>query len=167
MPKLNITHLPERLMNRIEQLERGDALEARDINALLNDEQQQTLKAAWAAQQTLRKQHTTPKTATEKQQLGWKTIREVRLDIYRQALKDTQDGMLNGINELQRQSEFKAARTFMNAFSKAGKEDKNALSAGNIALTRAGFNKASYCYSTKRDKEVNEMEEALHKKLEE
>ena len=53
MPKLNITHLPERLMKRIEQLERGDALEARDINALLNDEQQQTLKAAWAAQQTL------------------------------------------------------------------------------------------------------------------
>ncbi len=167
MPKLNITHLPERLMKRIEQLERGDALEARDINSLLNNEQRHALNTDWAAQQALRKQHTPPKTVAEKQQIGWKTIREVRLDIYRQALKDTQDDMLNGIDELQRQSEIKAARTFMNAFSKAGKEDKNALSAGNIAVTRAGFNKASYCYSTKRDKEVNEMEEALYKKLEE
>jgi hypothetical protein len=44
MPKLNATHLVGRLQERIEQLERGDALEARDINALLNKEQQQALK---------------------------------------------------------------------------------------------------------------------------
>jgi len=55
MPKLNITHLPERLQKRLEQLERGEALEARDINALLNDEQKHRLKKAWSEQQELLK----------------------------------------------------------------------------------------------------------------
>ena len=32
MPKLNVTHLVGRIQERIDQLERGDALEARDIN---------------------------------------------------------------------------------------------------------------------------------------
>ena len=165
MPKLNITHLPERLMKRIEQLERGDALEARDINALLNEKQQQALKEAWAEQQALRKQYAQPKTTAEKQQLGWKTIREVRLSIYRQALIDAKASMLNGIKDLQHQSEIKAARIFMNAFSEATASNKNAISAGNIAVTRAGYNRATKSYS-KRDKEINEMEDALRKKLE-
>ncbi len=47
MPKLNVTHLVGRIQERIEQLERGDALETRDINALLNKEQLQALKDAW------------------------------------------------------------------------------------------------------------------------
>jgi hypothetical protein len=169
MPKLNITHLPERLQQRIEQLERGDALEARDINALLNNEQQQALKDAWAAQQALRKIHKQPKTEAAKQDIGWKTIREVRLDIYRQALADTQIGLIEGIETLQQQSEIKAARAFMDAFSSAGKKGKNAWSAGNIALTRAGFNRAdglSNMAMSKRDKEVIAIEDALRKKFE-
>ena len=51
MPKLNVTHLVGRIQERIEQLERGDTLEARDINALLTKEQQQELKDAWTVQQ--------------------------------------------------------------------------------------------------------------------
>ena len=141
MPKLNITHLTERLTKRIEQLEQGIALEARDINALLTDAQQQALKAAWAQQQVLRKQHRQPKTTAEKAQLGWKTIREVRLDIYRQALAEVKSNLVDGIKELQHKSEVRAARVFMDAFSKAVDEGKNAHSAGNIAMTRAGFNK--------------------------
>ena len=141
MPKLNITHLTERLTKRIEQLEQGIALEARDINALLNDLQQQALKAAWVKQQLLRKQHRQPKTTAEKAQLGWMTIREVRLDIYRQALAEAKSNLVDGIKELQHKSEVRAARVFMDAFSKAVDEGKNAHSAGNIAMTRAGFNK--------------------------
>lgn len=169
MPKLNITHLPERIKQRIEELERGEQLEARDINALLNKEQQQALKAAWAVQQALRKTHKLPKTEAAKQAIGWKTIREVRLDIYRQALADAQNGLSDGLKELQRQSEIKAARVFMDAFSSAGKEGRNAWSAGNIALTRAGFNRADGLSNTlisKRDKEVNAIEDALRKKFE-
>jgi len=53
--KLNVTHLVGRIQERIEQLERGFALEARDINALLTKEQQQELKDAWTKKQVLRK----------------------------------------------------------------------------------------------------------------
>lgn len=141
MPKLNITHLTERLTKRIEQLEQGVALEARDINALLTDAQQQALKSAWAQQQLLRKQYRQPKTTAEKAQLGWMTIREVRLDIYRQALQEAKHNLVDGIKELQHKSEVRAARVFMDAYSKAVDEGKNAHSAGNIAMTRAGFNK--------------------------
>jgi len=141
MPKLNITHLTERLTKRIEQLEQGAAIEARDINALLSDEQQQALKDAWATQQALRKQHKQPKTDAAKRELGWKTIREVRLDIYRQALADAKSNLVKGMQDLQRESEVRAARVFMEAFSEAHKQGKNTHSAGNIALTRAGFNK--------------------------
>jgi len=141
MPKLNITHLTERLTKRIEQLEQGIALEARDINALLTDTQQKALKAAWAQQQLLRKQHRQPKTKLEFERLGWKTIREVRLDIYRQALAEAKHNLVDGIKELQHKSEIRAARVFMDAFSKAVDDGKNAHSAGNIAMTRAGFNK--------------------------
>jgi len=169
MPKLNVTHLVGRIQERIEQLERGDALEARDINALLTKEQQQELKDAWTKQQALRKIHKPPKSNEEANKIGWKTIREVRLEIYKQALQEAQDGVGDGIEKLLRQSELKAARVFMDAFSKAKEEDKNAWSAGNKALRRNGFNRIdgqSYSYSNKRDREVNEMEDSLRQRFE-
>ena len=169
MPKLNVTHLPERLQKRIEQLERDEALEARDINALLTKEQQQALKEAWQLQKDLRTIHKPPKTEEKKQLIGWKTIREVRLEIYKQALQEAQNGLGNGMEELLRQSEIKATRVFMSAFSKAKEEDKNAWSAGNIALRRNGFNRIDgqgYSYINKRDKEVNELEDKLRQKAE-
>ena len=169
MPKLNVTHLVGRIQERIEQLERGDALEARDINALLTKEQQQELKDAWTKQQALRKIHKPPKSIEETNKIGWKTIREVRLEIYKQALQEAQDGVGDGIEKLLHQSEVKAARVFMDAFSKAKDEDKNAWSAGNIALRRNGFNRIdgqSYSYSNKRDREVNEMEDSLRERME-
>ena len=57
----------------------------------------------------------------------------------------------------------------MSAFSKAKEEDKNAWSAGNIALRRNGFNRIDgqgYSYINKRDKEVNELEDKLRQKAE-
>ena len=47
MPKLNATHLPERLKEAIEQLERGEEVEAKKNKTLLNAEQQQALEDAW------------------------------------------------------------------------------------------------------------------------
>ena len=169
MPKLNVTHLVGRIQERIEQLERGDALEARDINALLTKEQQQALKDVWTKQQSLRKTHKPPKTNEEANKIGWKTIREVRLEIYKQAPQEAQDGVGDGIEKLLHQSEVKAARVFMDAFSKAKEEDKNAWSAGNIALRRNGFSRVdgqSYSYSNTRDIEVNEMEDSLRQRFE-
>ena len=66
MPKLNVTHL----VGRIEQLERGDALEARDINAFLTKEQQQALKDAWTVQQAMSKIHKPPKSIEETYKIG-------------------------------------------------------------------------------------------------
>ena len=140
MPKLNVTHLVGRMQERIEQLERGDALEARDINALLNKELQQALKDVWTKQQALRKIHNPPKTNNEALKIGWKTIREVRLEIYKQALQEAQDGVVDGMEKLLRQSEVKVARVFLDAYFNA-KEDTNKWSAGNIALRRNGFNR--------------------------
>ena len=168
MPKLNVTHLVGRIQERIEQLERGDALEARDINALLTKEQQQKLKDAWTVQQALRKIHKPPKSNEEAQKIGWKTIREVRLEIYRQALQEAQDGVGDGIEKLLQQSEVKASRVFLDAYFNA-KEGTNKWSAGNIALRRNGFSRIdgqSYSYSNKRDREVNEMEDSLREKME-
>ena len=168
MPKLNVTHLVGRIQERIEQLERGDALEARDINALLTKEQQQKLKDAWTVQQALRKIHKPPKSNEEAQKIGWKTIREVRLEIYKQALQEAQDGVGDGIEKLLQQSEVKASRVFLDAYFNA-KEGTNKWSAGNIALRRNGFSRIdgqSYSYSNKRDREVNEMEDSLREKME-
>ena len=168
MPKLNVTHLVGRIQERIEQLERGDALEARDINALLTKEQQQKLKDAWTVQQALRKIHKPPKSNEEAQKIGWKTIREVRLEIYKQALQEAQDGVDDGIEKLLHQSEVKASRIFLDAYFSA-KDGTNKWSAGNIALRRNGFNRIdgqSYSYSNKRDREVNEMEDSLRERME-
>jgi hypothetical protein len=168
MPKLNVTHLVGRIQERIEQLERGDALEARDINALLTKEQQQRLKDAWTVQQALRKIHKPPKSNEEARKIGWKTIREVRLEIYKQALQEAQDGVGDGIEKLLHQSEVKASRVFLDAYFNA-KEGTNKWSAGNIALRRNGFNRIdgqSYSYSNKRDREVNEMEDSLRERME-
>ena len=166
MPKLNITHLPERLQKRLEQLERGEALEARDINVLLNDEQKQRLMKAWSEQQALRKIHKSPKTEEEQKKIGWKTIRDVRIEIYKQAIAETEINLLDGYKAELKRLEVKKARVFMDAVSLAGKEGKNMLSAGNIALARAGFG-ATHSSVNQRDREINAMEDALRKQLEE
>ena len=140
MPKLNVTHLVGRIQERIEQLERGDALEARDINALLTKEQQQKLKDAWTVQQALRKIHKPPKSNEEAQKIGWKTIREVRLEIYKQALQEAEAGVGDGMEKLLHQSEVKASRIFLDAYFSA-KDGTNKWSAGNIALRRNSFNR--------------------------
>ena len=168
MPKLNITHLPQRLKVRLEKLERGEEVDKKDIKALLDDEQIERMEQAWSKQQALRKIHKPPKTSEEANKIGWKTIREVRIEIYKQAIAEAEGGLLDGIRKLQADSETKAARIFMDAWSKAldeGKSSWSAQSSGNIALTRAGLRQGEVVAS-KHDKEVWAMEDALRKQFE-
>ena len=168
MPKLDITHKISRVQARIVQLERGDALEARDINALLTKEQQQQLKTAWAAQQALRKTHKT-KAAADADGLIWKTIREVRLDIYKQAFAQLESELVDGMTALADKAEIRSARVFMKAWATAEKNGENGWVQGNNALRRAGLNRLDQhtgSGNSKRDAEVREMEDALRKKLE-
>jgi hypothetical protein len=169
MPKLNNTHLPERIQEHIAKMERGEEVEAKKDKTLLNEQQQKELKDALAHQQQLKKTHKRPKTQEEKDAIGWKEIRDVRLGIYRQALEELSVNVVDDIKELQRQREAKAARVFMDAWSKAGKEGKvgnSTLSAGNIASTRAGFGIPQSSMLTKRDRETRALEEGLLKQFE-
>jgi hypothetical protein len=169
MPKLNNTHLPERIQEHIAKMERGEEVEAKKDKTLLNEQQQKQLKEALAQQQQLKQTHKRPKTQEEKDAIGWKEIRDVRLGIYKQALEQLSINVVDDIKELQRQREAKATRVFMDAWSKAGKEGKvgnSALSVGNIALTRAGFGIPQSSMLTKRDREIRALEEGLLKQFE-
>lgn len=168
MPKLNITHLPQRLKERLAKLERGEEVAIKDIKALLEDEQIERMDKAWAEQEVLRKTHKRPKTKEQEQAIGWKTKLEVRIEIYKQAIAEAEGGLLDGIRKLQADSEVKAAKVFMDAWSgavKDGKSSWSAQSSGNIALTRAGLRQGEVVAS-KRDKEVWAMEDALRKQFE-
>lgn len=168
MPKLNQTHIIERLQKRIEQLEQGEQLEARDINALLTNEQQQQLANAWADQQKIRKLHRTQASA-EKAGLTWKTKTEVRLEIYRQALAVDMESLPNAIDNRLYEQEVRGARIALDAYFSARAKDNNGWIAANNALRRAGLNRMdgiAQAVGTKRDKEVWAMEDRLRTKFE-
>jgi hypothetical protein len=166
MPKINNTHKSSRIQEHIAKIERGEEVEAKKDKTLLTEEQQQALTDALAHQKQLKKTHKRPKTQSDKDAIGWKEIREVRLEIYREALNDLQDSAVDDFKELLHKEKVRSARVFMDAWSKAGKEGKTqwqAVSAGNIALTRAGLGKPKPSGLAKRDKEIRDMEEAILK----
>ncbi|MBU3556504.1 hypothetical protein ICN18_02530 [Polynucleobacter sp. Ross1-W9] len=168
MPKLNATHIPERLREAIEQLERGEEVEAKKNKSLLNVHQQKALDDAWTEQQVLRKKHKPPKSEEEKQKLGWKDKREVRIEIYKQALQDADGNAVEDIKELQKQREARANRIYMDAWSKSvseGKGGTQAVSAGNIALVKAGFGRA-VAVVNERDKEIHKLERQILERAE-
>ena len=159
MPKLNITNLIERIGQRITDLEDGMSIEARDINVLLNEQQRNDLKEAWEAQQALRKLSKPPKTEEEKNQIGWKTIREVRLEVYKRALIEARTSTLQSLRDEQQKKEVRKAKVFLEGYFEANSKGKNALSAGNIAATRAGYGKKTA--KSSRHEEMRQMEQTL------
>jgi hypothetical protein len=168
MPKLTQSNVVERLQKRIEQLEQGEPLEARDINALLTGEQQKTLSDAWAEQQSIRKVHRT-KASAEKVGLLWKTKTDVRLDVYRQALAEAMECLPNAIEDQLFQQEVRGARIALDAYFKAKDADKNGWTAANNALRRAGLNRIdgiTQVVGSERDRQVWAMEEELRLKIE-
>ena len=92
MPKLNGIHIFERLRERLEELEAGVEIAAKEIRSLLTPEQQQELEDAWKEQQELRKGKRA-RTAEEEKALGWKTKREVRIEVFKRALKAADEGV--------------------------------------------------------------------------
>jgi hypothetical protein len=165
MPTLNQTHLPERLMEAIKQLEDGKEVEAKKNKTLLNAEQQQALVDAWDQQQTLRKQHKPPKTEEEKKKIGWKDKREVRIEIYKQAHKELMDNIFDIHLKQLAKEQAKATKAYLNGyFGATDGQDKD--SAGKIAVQRAGFRPNHGRVGSSRDEQIREMEEALIKRFE-
>jgi hypothetical protein len=165
MPKLNPTHLPERLKEAIKELEVGIEVEAKKNKTLLNAQQQKELDDAWTKQQALRKQHKPPKTEAEKKKIGWKDKREVRIDIYKKALAELEEDIFDiHLKQLERE-QAKATKAYLKGyFGATDGQDKD--SAGKIAVQRAGFMVSTTRGMSKRDLEVRRIEEELLKRFE-
>jgi hypothetical protein len=168
MPKLTPIQKLARIREVVEQLERGEEVEAKKNAALLDDKYLKALDDAWEEQQALRKQHRPPKTEEEAKRIGWKDKREVRIEIYKQALAEGNKNSLKSLRDEQQAKEVKAARVFMGAWSKAlgeGKSSLQAHSAGNIALTQAHL-RAPAPMIDPRDKEIRKQERQILESME-
>lgn len=84
MPKLDGTHLPDRIEQRLADLKAEKEASSRDVRALLNDQQKADMDAAWSDQQELRKKKRA-RTKEEEKELGWKTKREIYVEAYEKA----------------------------------------------------------------------------------
>lgn len=166
MPKLDGTHLPERLARRIAELEAGQELAAKDIQALLTPEQAQALDDAWAAQQVLRSEKRA-RTADEQRALGWKSKREVRLEVLRDALRVALHGEKDAWKQKLTRASIRQTRIYFDALAdakKAGKEASAAKSWANNELTRAGLRRMDGVAAgrkSQRDKDVEAAEQHL------
>ena len=165
MPKLNQTHLPERLKEAIQQLENGIEVEAKKNKTLLSPAQQKELEDAWTKQQALRKQYKPPKTEQEKKRIGWKDKREVRIEIYKKALAELEEDIFDIHLKQLAKEQAKATKAYLKGYFEAT-EGQDRDSAGKIAAQRAGFRVLRNQALTKRDKEVRDLEDALRKRFE-
>jgi hypothetical protein len=168
MPKLDPIQTADRLRQRLEELVAGKEVAARDLKALLTNEQIAAIDEAWAVQQALRKQKRA-RTKDEQVALGWKSKREVQIEILQKAVAEFEAEELEAYEELLHQRELKAARVFMDAFCDTRVNNKNGWSEANAALQRAGFPRTDRVARTtlsQRDKEVRDMEAALMARFE-
>jgi hypothetical protein len=170
MPKLDVTHIAERLQERLTDLKAGKEIAAREIRALLNDEQLTAMDAAWTEQQELRKKKKA-RTKEEELALGWKSKREIHIEAYENALNEASDLQVGAWQKKLSDAEIRQARIYFESYGKAIEDGKAPNVAKNIAnndLTRAGLKrldaKETISWLSNRDKEVNEMEVALLKK---
>ena len=170
MPKLNTEQLMARMQKRIHQLELGEEIAAKDIKALLNAEQQQQLEDALAAQVELKKIQRA-RTDAEKQALGWKSIREVRLDVLRAALNAANDGLLADYERRLKEKEVRQANIYLSEYFAAradGKEQYVTQGAANNALTRAALprvDEQGVNSMSQRDREVFAVEAQLKERI--
>lgn len=171
MPKLDPFEIASRLHGRLEDLQAGKEVAARDLKALLSDERLAEMDQAWADQKALRKKKRA-RTKEEEAVLGWKSKRQVQIEAVEAELAMHHDNALVYIEKELYEAEIRGARIFLDAFFKArdeGKSDEAARNYADNCLVRAGLNPTNRNRMrgmTKRDREVYEMEESLRKRFE-
>lgn len=168
MPALDPFAKRSSISKLIERLSQDEEVSLRDIKALLTPQQQQSLADAWEHQKALREK----RLQKDQQELaGWKSKREVQLEILQKAHDELGNTTLEDISEELKKSEIRGAHVFLKAFFDAQKNGKNAWSAGNIALTRAGLKRLDGAGErtrlTARDSEIKAIEDAIKKRWEE
>ena len=167
MPKLDGTHLPQRLADRLADLVAGKEVAKRDIEALLNDEQKTAMDAAWQHQQALRKVKRA-RTKEEERELGWKTKREIHIEAYENAVKEAEEDVGDAFEDRLRKAEVRAAKIYLDTFFAArdeGKETHQAHLAANNELKRAHLERVENERTNARDKEVWAMEDAMRAEI--
>ena len=168
MPKLDNTHIADRLRERLADLKSDKEVAAREIKKLLNKEQLKAVEEEKAKQKKLKKEKIA-RTKEQQKEFGYKSIRDIYIDAYEQAINDLDE--VGAWNKKLRDAEVKQARIYMDSLSKALKDGKTTEQAKNIAnndLTRAGLVRmdgVKHGYQSKRDKEVHELEAQLKKQL--
>jgi hypothetical protein len=168
MPKLDATHIAERLRTRLADLEAGKEVAAKDIRALLTPEQIAAMEAAWTEQQKLRKV-ATARTDEEKQALGWKTKRDIHIEAYKQAIADSSKNLASELRKMQEQADIRQFRIYMDTLIKAeedGYTKEQAKSMANNALTRAGLRRMDGAIVgtvglRPRDREIRRLEDEI------
>lgn len=167
MPKLDGTHMPERLAKRLADLEAGNEVAAKDIRALLSVEQIAAMDAAWAEQQELRKGKRA-KTKEEEKELGWKSKRDIHIEAYKKALAAADAGLADALAERHDRSESRAARIFLDAYfaaQDAGSDRHQAHAAANNKLKQAHLAEVDSERVSARDRDVRAMEDALRAQM--
>ena len=166
MPKLDQTHTFGRLQRRLEELEQGVELAAKDFRAVLSDAQFQAQEKEGEEKQELRK-NGRARTKEEEKELGWKSKREIRIEILKKALVEADANALTALEKKVYKKEVRQARIFLDAFFGArnqGKEFWSAWSWANNELTRAGLPRVDgqvVHRQSKRDREIFEQEQYL------
>ena len=167
MPKLDGTHIAERLQKRIAELEAGEELAAKDVRALLTTEQYNVYEKALEKQDDLRGRGRA-RTDEEKTAVGWKTKREVRLDAFRAALQDAYDAEDAAWEKKQRDAEVRQARIYFDTLNEAFEAGKNKSVAENLANSKLTQSKLKRLDGqivrsvvTERDQKVRTMEDEL------
>ena len=106
------------------------------------------------------------KLMTVEERFAWKTIREVRIDCYKQALNLASDNILEELDKEQFRQQVRADKIFLDAYFGA-KQGQDAFSQGNIALMRNGIRKLDarghYVDINTRDKDSWQLEAELKK----
>lgn len=170
MPKLDGTHLPERLAERLADLRAGVEVAVRDVKALLSDEQIDAMDVAWTEQQMLRKVKRA-RTKEEEQELGWKTKREIYIEAYERALDESNAKLLEAYEERIEKAEIRAAKIYLDTYFAArdeGKEDYQAHMAANNELKRAHLARVENSTTdamSRRYVEMEAMENAIRAEI--
>jgi hypothetical protein len=157
MPKLDATHIADRLRKRLAELQAGAEVAAKDIRALLTSQQTAAMEAAWTEQQALRKT-ARARTDAERQAAGWKTKREIQIAAFQQAIADSNTNILADLQKMQDQAEIRQARIYFETLGKALDQDRTpeqARSIANNALTRAGLARMDFLENRIKSKRKN------------
>ncbi len=169
MPKLDNTHIADRLRERLADLKSDKEVAAREIKALLNKEQLKVVEAEKAKQKKLKKEKIA-RTKEQQKEFGYKSIREIYIEAYEKAIDELDE--VGAWDKKLRDVEVRQMRIYMDSISEAlkdGKTQEQAKSIANNNLTRAGLARMDgqrvNQYLNKRDKEIAEGEAALKKML--